>query len=162
MVSDYHTTVDVIKASGTMPKQGEAVVSTRYYLADADFLVGLEGHDLELLVKIDEALKNPYWPLYLGRKAFPPSEPVHILGGLLSECPLRDALLKHPRRRKVNDAAGGSLRLVLETPDGEAMRIDQPISPFIERRFAPRHVRTEFIPLNGIPVLEDELCISRC
>src|SRR5438552_4458096 len=49
MKRDYHTAgggkingqpYGVAKASGAKP---EAVVSTRYYLADADFLVGLEG-----------------------------------------------------------------------------------------------------------------------
>ncbi|MGI6547757.1 MAG: type I-E CRISPR-associated protein Cas5/CasD [Bacillota bacterium] len=63
-------------------------VTTRYYLADAVFLVGLEG-DRELLEKLATALKNPVFPLYLGRRSCPP-EGLLVLG--LREKPLRQAL----------------------------------------------------------------------
>jgi len=159
MTSDYHTTLNVIKASGTKPKPGEAVVSTRYYLADADFLVGLEGDDLRLLEAIDAALGEPHWPPFLGRKAFPPGEPVHLVDGLRQNQELRQALETYPRCRRSDDSKIASLRLILEDPYGEAVRIDQPISPFAERRFAPRHVKTKFIPLSEIPI-QEEPCIS--
>lgn len=162
MASDYHTTLNVIKASGNSPPLGEAVVSTRYYLADADFLVGLEGDNLQLLEEIDAALANPRWPLYLGRKAFPPGEPVHLMDGLRRNQELRQALLTYPRCQRTDDHKITDLRFVLEDSAGESVRIDQPISSFAERRFAPRHVRTDFIPLSEIPIRKEELCISPC
>ena len=162
MASDYHTTLDVIKASGTRPKPGEAVVSTRYYLADADFLVGLEGDNLRLLQQIDAALGNPHWPLFLGRKAFPPGEPVRLTDGLRRNQDLRNVLLAYPRRQRSDDSKVTHLRLVLEDPEGEAVRVDQPVSPFAERRFAPRRVTTQFIPLPEIPIMKEESCISPC
>src|SRR4051812_37507508 len=64
----------VVTAEG---KSGGTVVSQRYYLADADFLVGLEG-DEELLRTIDAALAAPVWPIFLGRKAFVPGVPVRL------------------------------------------------------------------------------------
>ena len=161
MASDYHTTLNVIKASGAKPKPGEAVVSTRYYLSDADFLVGLEGDDLQLLEEINVALGNPCWPLYLGRKAFPSSEPVHLIDGLRQNQELRHALVTYPRCQRTDDSKITSLRLILEDPQGEAVRIDQPIFTFAERRFAPRHVKIEFVPLSEIPVRQkEELCTS--
>ena len=159
MASDFYTVLDVIKASGAKPKPGEAVVSIRYYLSDADFLVGLEGDNLHLLEDIDAALGNPRWPLFLGRKAFPPAVPVRLTGGLLRNQRLRDALIFFARCKRADDDRVKELRLVLEDPNGEEVRIDQPISSFAERQFAPRHVKTEFIPVSKIPVQEEETCI---
>ena len=162
MSSDYHTTLNVIKASGAKPPPGEAVVSTRYYLADADFLVGLAGDNLHLLEEIDAALANPYWTLFLGRKAFPPGEPVRLNDGLKPNQELRQALISHPRCTRADDKKIRELRLILEEPQGEVVRIDQPVSSFAERRFVPRHVKTEFVLLSEIPIRKEELCISPC
>jgi len=79
---DFHIAQDILKASGKDTKNSE--VSDRYYLADAAFLVGLEGSP-ELLAKIYDALKSPHWVLYLGRKAFPPGRPVWLKDGLRDE-----------------------------------------------------------------------------
>ena len=54
-------------------KKGESYVTNRYYLADAEFLVGFESVDEELLKKIEYALLNPVFPLYLGRRSCPPT-----------------------------------------------------------------------------------------
>ena len=159
IASDYHTTLNVIKASGASAKAGEAVVSTRYYLADADFLIGLESDNLPLLERIDAGLANPHWPLCLGRKAFPPGEPVRLIGGMHKNQSLRNTLLTYPRHQRKGDIDVKTVRLVLEDPDGESVRIDQPVSPFSERGFAPRHVMTELIPIEEIPVCKEELCI---
>lgn len=45
-------------------------VTERYYMEDAVFLVGLEG-DEELLNSVDNALRHPYYPLFLGRRSCP-------------------------------------------------------------------------------------------
>jgi CRISPR system Cascade subunit CasD len=149
MEVDYHTALNVIKASGEPSKAGEAVVSHRFYLADADFLVGLECEDLGLLKEIDDALQNPSWPLFLGRKAFPPGEPVHLPDGLQPGKKLEEALKQYPLRRRI------PFRLILEDREGEIVRVDQPIAPFSERRFGPRRVTVKIIR-------EEELCISPC
>ncbi len=51
-------------------QQKGTVVSYRDYLADAIFTVGLESQDKYLLEEIAEAVCNPTWALFLGRKAF--------------------------------------------------------------------------------------------
>jgi CRISPR system Cascade subunit CasD len=53
------------------------VVTKRHYLQDASFLVALEG-DPSLLARLAEKLADPVWPLALGRRSCPPSEPVLI------------------------------------------------------------------------------------
>ncbi|MHC1771726.1 MAG: type I-E CRISPR-associated protein Cas5/CasD [Flexilinea sp.] len=74
--SDYQISQNVLDSSGSSHKS--AVTSTRYYLADAAFLVGLEGNDIDLLEQIQHALQYPRWGLFLGRKAFPPSFPIWL------------------------------------------------------------------------------------
>ncbi|MFI2105684.1 type I-E CRISPR-associated protein Cas5/CasD [Isoptericola sp. NPDC019693] len=49
----------------------------RYYLADAVFVAALEGDD-GLVAGLAEAVRHPVFPLYLGRRAFPPSGPVAL------------------------------------------------------------------------------------
>ncbi|MEU8540485.1 type I-E CRISPR-associated protein Cas5/CasD [Streptomyces sp. NPDC048717] len=50
-----------------------ALLTERWYLADAAFLVGLQYEDRALLDRIAHALEHPKRLLWLGRKACPPS-----------------------------------------------------------------------------------------
>jgi len=142
LAMDYHTAQDVMKASGAGTKDTE--VSRRYYLADAVFLVGLEGEDWSLLEGLQKALQAPHWPLFLGRKAFPPADPLWLADGLRRDERLEDALRAYPLL-KVSRNPNTRLRLVIEDPVGELVRPDWPVS-FAERRFATRRVRVEFFP----------------
>lgn len=139
---DYQTAMDILKAGGSGTKDTEP--SRRYYLADARFLVGLEGDELGLLTNLHNALRDPHWPLYLGRKAFVPGEPIWLEDGLQPDVDLIDALKAFPWLGPDHQQPKPELRLVLEDPDGPDVRSDQPVS-FAERRFAPRHVSTTFI-----------------
>lgn len=161
MLRDFHTAQNVREASASSVnlEKGTGVrgsVSNRYYLADARFLVGLEGDDLDLLTELHDALRDPHWPLYLGRKAFVPGEPVWLKDGLLPDTNLRPALETYPWLGPENKKPELQMRLVLEDPDGPEVRPDQPLS-FAERRFAPRRVRTEFI---SAPPMKEEPCTS--
>lgn len=58
----------------TAARRGERTpvsVSTRHYLSDAVFLAAVEGEG-ELLVGLQEALRRPHFPLFLGRRSCPP------------------------------------------------------------------------------------------
>lgn len=68
-------------------------LSLRRYLADAVFLAGLESNDSELLHEIHGALRHPRYPLYLGRRAFPPAGPIRTE---IVETTVRDALRQAP------------------------------------------------------------------
>ncbi len=140
---DYHTAKDVLKAGGGMK---DTELSNRYYLADPLFLVGLAGDDLELLERIQAGLRKPIWPLFLGRKAFVPGEPLWLDDGLKVGENLEDALKTY--RALSARPAPERVRLVLEDQQsGVIVRADQPLS-FAQgnRRFAPRRLRVEFMP----------------
>lgn len=139
LMRDYQTATGVLIASGK-PDHGRTVVSPRYYLSDAVFLVGLEG-ERSLLAQIQQALLTPHWPLALGRKAFVPGQPV-ALADALQEADLRSALLGWP---SLLDSPAESQRLLLEDAAEGSVRLDQPVAPFIERRFGPRFVKQEVI-----------------
>lgn len=84
LLRDFHT--------ARMNKKDPPFVTTRYYLADAVFLVGLEGEE-DTIKKLITALHNPVFPLYLGRRSCPPVGPV-VLG--VREKNLLQALEEEP------------------------------------------------------------------
>jgi CRISPR system Cascade subunit CasD len=162
---DYHTALDVIRASGTGKEK--TAVTNRYYLSDASFLAGLESKQNSFLLKAYNALKNPVWPLYLGRKSFVPSVPVYLPDGM-QECNLEDALIDYNyeveefRRYdlikrgtiipvELTDEEGkekdeANLLLMLEniSPEG-SLYMDQPVSSFSKRKFGSRYVISQVI-----------------
>ncbi len=147
---DYQTATGVLIAGSAKADHGRTLVSPRFYLSDAAFLVGLEGPNETLLVQLHQALMRPTWPLALGRKSFVPAAPVYLPDGLVP-LPLQAALeaydsAHHPRPAR-------RMRLLLEHASHGAVRLDQPVAPFAERRFGPRFVHTEFV--TGAPHVPD-------
>jgi len=140
----------VIRANGTPSEDG--IVSQRHYLADAAFLVALEGDDRDLLEKAHAKLKDPTWSLALGRKSYPPAEPVWIKDGV-KESSLLDTLKSYPwlgSLRRWEEGPPEQLLVSLESEDGSGvLKMDQPLSSFAERRFGARFVRSEWIPFPG-------------
>jgi CRISPR system Cascade subunit CasD len=141
---DYQTATGVMAATGKVDL-GRTVVSPRHFLADAVFLVGLEG-DRSLLDQIEAALRKPVWPLALGRKSFVPSKPV-LLPNSVAELSLLEALSTWPKL--CGDAELSTHRMVVEDPREGAIRLDQPVAPFSIRRFGPRFVRSAHISLGA-------------
>jgi len=73
---DYHTVgagMRMRTAEGGM--KADTMLTRREYLCDASFLVVLQG-DPPVIEELAGALRNPVWPLYLGRKCCPVSRPV--------------------------------------------------------------------------------------
>lgn len=139
---DYQTAQKIIKADGS--GEQATAVTQRHYLADAAFLVGLEGDDRVLLERLHGALADPVWPLALGRKSYLPSEPVWMPGAVV-HADLRVALTQWPRIGRAQHAHDpGRCILSFESVHGEGlMKMDQPLSSFAERRFGPRFVLSE-------------------
>lgn len=142
---DYQTATGIINAAGKVDIK-RTVVSPRYYLSDAAFLVGFEG-DRSLLVQIHQALKTPHWPPCLGRKGCLPSPPVYLPDGL-RDSDLLTALSDYPGL--VRGACQHVRRLLLEATEGK-VRLDQPIAPFADRRFGPRFVLTGQLESEEVP-----------
>jgi len=148
---DYQTagcasTDTIIKADGSPSRDG--VVSQRHYLADAAFLVGLEGDEYALLRKAHDKLKNPTWPLALGRKSYVPSEPIWIDNGL-QDASLREVLTRWPwiaTPRRWEEVPEKLLVSFESKDESGLLKMDQPLSSFAERRFGARFVHSEWIP----------------
>lgn len=130
LLRDYHTA----------KSDKSAYVTTRYYLADAVFLVGLEG-DEELLKKIECALCKPAFPLFLGRRSCPPEGRVSL--GLRQNKTLFDALSEEPRLTG-NQALGSQrkqTRIVMDADENDQNVLFQRDLPF---SFSQAHRRYEF------------------
>jgi len=149
---DFHTTLDVLRASAKgsiTPSKLGTVISRRFFIADACFLVGLEGNDRNLLEKITKSLKNPKWPLFLGRRSFPASSPICLTNKLISK-PLIEIMRKYPWQGRDKDTQPKSLRLIYECePNQGEPRMDVPIC-FHPREFRSRNVLTEFVPFESL------------
>jgi len=133
-LQDYHTVQNTRRASGAI--NNDCVLTHRQYLADAAFGILLEGEP-SFLKHIADALADPVWGVWLGRKACIPSAPV--LAGLrntkdetLKLFDLNKPLEAYTRQEEVENFA-----------DGRDSLPDMPVSFASERRtFAPRRVRT--------------------
>jgi CRISPR system Cascade subunit CasD len=152
LMRDYHTSQNVRRADTSKGAQ-DTVLSERFYLADADFLVGVEG-DRAFLEQLDAALQRPVWPFFLGRKSFVPSLPV---SEGVSDDELFEAMKKHGwRKRYHGDNPDMPLRGVIEVAYGTGeLRQDVPLSfASRDRRFGVRHVRVDPNLFSDPPILE--------
>ena len=110
---DYHT----VGARMSMPIAEEAektkpgaMLTRREYLCDASFLVALQGDAAEI-ESLSEAIRNPVWTPYLGRKNCPLGRPLweNVEPNPGEHQSLLDALQSVPWRRRTKG----------ETPPGE-------------------------------------------
>lgn len=156
---DYHTAQEVAKADGgTKPTE----LSTRWFLADADFVIALKSEDFEFLNELQNALKNPRWQLFFGRKSFVPALPIYFTNGIFStEKSLKDFLKGEEIERSLSEHQIGeaskrkprrnSQRFIVEVKNESEIKQnvmietvqDVPLD-FGKRRFSLRRVRTEF------------------
>lgn len=131
-LEDYHTVQNTRRASGAI--NSDCVLTHRQYLTDAAFGVIIEGAS-EYLAEVAEALQDPVWGTYLGRKSCIPSAPVYAglcetksaaLQLLIGEAPLS----AFTRQEDVEDFSKGKDSLP-----------DLPVSFASEnRQFSPRRV----------------------
>lgn len=130
---DYHTVQNTRTAEG---KIKDCHITYRQYLTDASFGVILVGAS-SLIKDIADALVDPIWGIWLGRKTCIPSAPVFAgmkdnladaLGLLIRDKPLES----FTRQEEVENFG-----------DGRDSLPDTPVSFATERRlFSPRRVRT--------------------
>jgi CRISPR system Cascade subunit CasD len=129
LLVDLQAVLDVATVGGGTKNK----LTHRRYLADASFLVGLEGEG-ETLLKLHEALADPARPLYLGRRSCLPSPPPYLPDGLVP-LPLEEALEKKLEEMRLSRPVS----LFLEGERGEPV-LDVPVD-FASRTLAPRWVR---------------------
>ncbi|MDR1688961.1 MAG: type I-E CRISPR-associated protein Cas5/CasD [Clostridiales bacterium] len=138
LMRDFHT--------ARVLGEKNSYISNRYYLCDAVFIAGVESEDENLLRSLDQALKNPVFPLFLGRRSCPPEGELS-LG--LKDAPLETALRSeawrageaYKRREKK-----ATLTLVLDAEEpGILRRRDIPLS------FSQAHRKHTFRYVDDIP-----------
>jgi len=133
---DYQTVgagVGMVTAGGNLKTGAQGtLVTRREYLADASFLVCLQG-DTGLIQEVAEALSSPKRPVYLGRKSCPPSAPVLARPARSGswENPSRHGSLEgalesvpwNPRSRADSQPPDGKVEVLLDwrpTPESDA------------------------------------------
>jgi CRISPR system Cascade subunit CasD len=126
-VTGYHrTAAGEFKHSGGTAKSllkaqeydESTIVSSRDYLHDAVFLVGLETSS-ERTQSLRDALAAPHWPLYLGRKSCPPVRPL-----LYDTTEFNDLETALSSRMRHHRAEKGKLTAYIEDAAGELERQD--------------------------------------
>jgi CRISPR system Cascade subunit CasD len=155
VLRDYHTA-----GGGTFRGEPhrvygvETVVTQRFYLCDACFVVALSHLDSGLIAEIAAALQNPVWPIFLGRKSCVPSRPVYLLGPLEgnAEALIRTVPFQVAKPAKEQPA---TLRAIVDGSQGEP-RGDVPVSfNLYGRSFTTRFVREQWIPVTDLPGGQD-------
>lgn len=192
LLRDYHTVSDyrgIPLPSAGVTGQGRQKptspakytgVTQRYYLQDAVFVVAVQGPS-SLLEDLATAVRSPAFPLALGRRSCPPTQPVLLVPaapepttgasaadgpslwqggttGVLSRVPWQASThhqhhveKRTPRPRKI------LLPVTVDDPDGSDLRKDLPLSfdPLL-RAYTTRRVTATWIELPPWDVPGDE------
>jgi CRISPR system Cascade subunit CasD len=130
-MEDFHTVQNTRTADG---KNKETHITRRTYLNDASFAAILSG-DSATLNELKDALADPVWGVWLGRKACIPSAPV--LAGIFET---EDAALTHVLNGQPLTAFTHQ-REVQAFADGNDTFMDTPITFADPREFTPRRVK---------------------
>jgi len=136
LIQDFHT----------VRREKSAYVTNRYYLADAIFLAGLEGEE-DVLHQIDQALKFPAYPLYLGRRSCPPEGRISL--GIRKGKPLLEALRDEPPLTKTVLSEWRLVHDALPEDRSAYMQRDLPLSYHFEhRKYGFRRVSEQIIRID--------------
>ena len=150
IIRDLQTEKSMTRKRNSNRFDKEMPLTYRYYLSDARFLVAL-GAKRELLETLDQAIRTPKWPLFLGRRSCPPDYPLSL--GIHDEyADVRQALDSEPwhaakwyrRRYRQPD-----LEIVCDAMEGEdtSVQSDLPLSfSSTGRKYADRAVYRYRIP----------------
>lgn len=162
LMRDYHTICGILptaegKFKGSKDEPA-TIVSIREYLQDASFLVAIEGPK-GLLLKIMDALNDPKWPIYLGRKSCPPTRPVFEAMTEEYES-IDDALARYPWSSYTSEACREyptELKCIIEDRKGQYIRTDK-VQKSPVHMYGIRNVRVNRV---RAPILKEDVCISQ-
>ncbi|WP_230741625.1 type I-E CRISPR-associated protein Cas5/CasD [Methanooceanicella nereidis] len=158
---DFHTINGVLPTAEGKFKGSDGepttIISIREYIEDASFLVAIEGPG-QLLYKIRDAMEDPRWPIYLGRKSCPPTRPIFetITQDYGS---IDDVLAKYPWSSytcEVREKYPEELKCIVEDHNGPYMRTDR-VQKSPVRMYGIRNVRIFKIKA---PIMKEDTCTS--
>jgi CRISPR system Cascade subunit CasD len=155
---DYHTVGPGSGGRRGRTAEGKprrsAIVTERWYLADAGFTVAVGGTTGEVDA-LTAAVTAPRFAPFLGRRCCVP-DPVWFCGVLRGVDPgvaLREVvpLVGTPDRERA------SVRVVIDDPTGKLHEVNDRPDGELDRRYGRRHVRDETVDLTGVGVVGDAL-----
>lgn len=120
----------------------KTVLSNRFYLTDAIFHVALTYRESAIVDRLATAIQRPVYPLFLGRRSCPASEPLYVTH-MDAEDPLA-ALKTVTVRTLSHTATPDSIRCVVDTDDADGRDVvDVPLRfSTTNRSYTVRRVRT--------------------
>jgi CRISPR system Cascade subunit CasD len=131
---------------------GKTVLSDRFYITNAAFHVGLEYDDHALVERIANALRNPVFPLALGRRTCVPTVPIYAD---VRDGSVREALLHMPLyvSTESRHAHPERIRMIVECASHEGQSVpDVPLSFATQRRsFGVRYTKNEWVDRTIFP-----------
>ena len=140
LLCDFHT-AHIWREGVKHPAGKDSYTTNRYYLADAVFLAGVESQDEAFLRRLDDALKNPAFPLFLGRRSCPPTLPLSL--GIREGVGVCDALNREPwiapewyQKRVQRRKEPQTLRVITDAAPNEYGSVSVRDSP---ESFSPYH-----------------------
>ncbi len=155
-IIDYHTIGGGYDYPTLLTAQGKpknssgsphTELSERAYLCDASFLAALQvrdENDTPMIEQMAQALQNPIWPVYLGRKTCVPSRPVFAGVGIYDN--ILNALIRHESfthyRSTQLDKRPFTLTFTLETDQPTGQRHRDNIHSRQYRTYHPRYTTT--------------------
>lgn len=137
LIRDFQTARRQVKERDGSVGWRSLPLSHRYYLSDAVYLALLEG-ERELVAGIDDAIRSPQFPLYLGRRSCPPAGPIALgvfdtdLAGALATLPWL-AHREHQARQRTTLVRLATVCDADASSDGSELVRDVPVS------FDPNH-----------------------
>lgn len=160
MLTDYHTVGGGHKDQGVLRQAtGELKPPTyieqtyRSYLHDASFLVAVLASESNLIDKLANALRNPHWPIFLGRKSCPLAYPP--LEGIGDYDSLKTAL---ETWGKTEWPEHTNVRAVIEClpsdPQAIMRRDEVDLHSHARWTFLPRYSKEIFLPKAHVKVKE--------
>ncbi len=142
VMMDFHTVHGngqrIRKADGGYLSADNPLVTNRYYLEDGCYTAFITGKE-ELMGKCFQALNDPVWIPFLGRKCCPPAFPLlPVMTGEYTcvEEAMGKYFWKNPPVRNMDQF----LQAELEDPAGAIRKIDMPVCS-CQYEFAERRVR---------------------
>lgn len=128
-------------------------LTNRYYLQDYRFIAGIEG-PLEVLEGLDKALKNPAFPLYLGRRSCPPGERISMG---ITEISLEESLRAADwsagewyRKKKPQEVHLPISRDLMPDETADELLRDLPVSfDPVERKYDLRPVKHDWVVMDN-------------
>lgn len=133
LMNDFHTARKDEKTS---------YITNRYYLSDAVFVAGISSENRQFLEELQQVVKSPEYPLFLGRRSCPPSLPIDL--GIV-DCCLKQALEECPWQG-TGSPDRHDRTIVLEGTAGKLARriMDEPVSYDIRHRKYESRIVSEY------------------